>query len=158
MHDAKAIESILSRLMPPALSDAAQHDLESLLDELAATTPDIRPAAALAERPRHWLPITGIAAAIVAVAGISHLLTPTLPSITARDATPDVPSIELVGESDYVESMQDDGWRETPEGSAMHALLMRVVEENSLLDHETGIVMRISEPRDELLLMPVSAF
>jgi hypothetical protein len=27
-----------------------------------------------------------------------------------------------------------------------------------LLDHETGIVMRISEPRDELLLMPVSAF
>jgi hypothetical protein len=32
------------------------------------------------------------------------------------------------------------------------------VEENSLLDEETGIVMQVSEPREEILLMPVSTF
>jgi hypothetical protein len=40
----------------------------------------------------------------------------------------------------------------------MHALRLSVVEENSLRDLETGIVVQISEPREEILLMPITAF
>jgi hypothetical protein len=104
-----------------------------------------------------WPLVGGIAAAIVALVVVSHTFHPAAPAATAR-ATTDPQPFELVGESDRVEAIRDDGWRESPEGSAMRAMRLRVVEENSLLDHETGIVMRISEPRDELLLMPVSAF
>ena len=63
-----------------------------------------------------------------------------------------------MGESDRIESMTDEGWQEDSDGSAMRAMRLRVVEENSVLDEETGIVMQVSEPREEILLMPVSAF
>jgi hypothetical protein len=156
MHDAKSIEAILSRLMPPPLSEAGQRDIEAMLEELAgpaaANVTDLQP------RPRLWPLVGGIAAAIVALAVISQAFNPKAPSIIARAVVPDEPLFELVGESDRVEAIREDGWIESPEGSAMRATRLRVVEENSLLDHETGIVMQISEPRDELLLMPVSAF
>lgn len=156
MHDAKSIETILSRLMPPALSEEGQRDIEAMLDELAG--PVAANVTALRPRPRFWPTIGGIAAAIVAIAVISQAFNPKAPAIIARAVVPDEPLFELVGESDRVEAIRDDGWLESPEGSAMRATRLRVVEENSLLDHETGIVMQISEPRDELLLMPVSAF
>jgi hypothetical protein len=155
MHDTRSVEKILSRLMPPALSEAGQREIEAMLDELAG--PAVTDTAAGQPRPRLWPLVGGIAAAIVALVVVSHTFHPAAPAATAR-ATTDPQPFELVGESDRVEAIRDDGWRESPEGSAMRAMRLRVVEENSLLDHETGIVMRISEPRDELLLMPVSAF
>ena len=155
MHDTQSVETILSRLMPPALSEAGQRDMETMLDELAG--PASTEVAAARSRPRFWPLVGGIAAAIVALAVISQSFQPAAPSVIAR-APKEAPSFELVGESDRVEGIRDDGWRESPEGSAMRAMRLRVVEENSLLDYETGIVMQISEPRDELLLMPVSAF
>lgn len=156
MHDAQSVEKILSRLMPPALSEAGQREIEAMLEDLAG--PAVARSSAVQPRPLMWPLVGGIAAAIVALAVLSHSFKPAAPSVTARTATTDAPPFELVGESDRVEAIRDDGWREGPEGSAMRAMRLRVVEENSLLDHETGIVMRISEPRDELLLMPVSAF
>jgi hypothetical protein len=64
----------------------------------------------------------------------------------------------LVGESDRVEAMTDEGWQEDSDGAPMQATRLRVVEENSLLDEQTGIVMQVSEPREEIFLMPVSTF
>ena len=156
MHDTQSIETILSRLMPPALSGQGQQDIEEMLDELAGPTAAETPAEQ--PRPRYWRRIVGIAAAIVAIAVISQAFNPEAPSVIARAVASDEPLFELVGESDRVEAVKDDGWLESPDGSAMRATRLRVVEENKLLDHETGIVMLITEPRDELLLMPVSAF
>jgi len=67
-------------------------------------------------------------------------------------------NLVLVSESDRIEKMSDEGWMADPQGGMMHAVRMRVVEENSLRDEETGIVVQISEPRDELLLIPVNQF
>jgi hypothetical protein len=144
MHDTQSIETILSRLMPPALSEQGQQDIEEMLDELAGPTAAETPAEQ--PRPRYWRRIAGIAAAIAALAVISQAFNPEAPSVIARAVASDEPLFE------------DDGWLESPDGSAMRATRLRVVEENKLLDHETGIVMLITEPRDELLLMPVSAF
>ena len=54
--------------------------------------------------------------------------------------------------------MTDEGWHEEMDGTTMRAMRLSVVEENSLFDEETGIVMQVTEPREELLLMPTSAF
>jgi hypothetical protein len=144
MHDTNSVETILARLMPPALSVAGQHDIEAMLDELAGPE-TARPS-------RRWIIGGGIAASLAAALVMPHLISP--PSVVAAPA----PEFLLVGESDRVESMMDEGWREIPDGSAMRAMRVRVIEENSLFDEETGIVMQVSQPREELLLMPISAF
>lgn len=147
MHDNQSVENILARLMPPALSVNGQHEIEAMLDELAG--PVNQPSTRSWSR---WIIGGGIAASLAAALAIPRL---TSPPAAVAVATPE---ILLVGESDRVESMTDEGWREIPDGSTMRAMRVRVVEENSFLDEETGIVMRVSEPREELLLMPITAF
>ena len=44
MHKPDPIETILARLMPPALSETSQHEIESMLDELAGETAPARRA------------------------------------------------------------------------------------------------------------------
>jgi hypothetical protein len=159
MHDSQSVEAILSRLMPPALSEAGQRDVEAMLDDLAHRdgTEVISPS----PRPRIRPVVGSIAAALALLAVVplawddSH--SSILDQVTAV-ASPDSAPFEWISESDRVEAVSDDGWCDSPEGSAMRAMRMRVVEEDRLLDLETGIVMRISEPRDELLLMPINAF
>lgn len=152
MHDRDSVETILARLMPPALSVAGQHEIEALLDELAGPVEAPRPSASSARR---WIIGAGMAATIAMILAVPRLLSPAAtPAALAADA----PEFLLVSESDRIESMTDEGWREVPDGSAMRAMRVRVVEENSLFDEETGIVMRVSQPREELLLMPISAF
>jgi len=64
----------------------------------------------------------------------------------------------LISGSDRVESMTDEGWQESQDGSAMRALRLNAVEERSVRDQESGIVVKISEPREEILLIPISSF
>ena len=149
MHDVNSVETILARLMPPALSVKSQHDIEKMLDELAGRAESHEPAD---HSLRRWIIGGGIAACLAAVFTIPSLVTP-----PAAVSVPP-PEFLLVGESDRIESMTDEGWREVADGSAMRAMRVRVVEESSLFDEVTGIVMQVSQPREELLLMPISAF
>jgi len=154
------IETILARLMPPAMSEAAQRDIEDMLDELADTTPQgVVSAPAIMAWQRRWI-IGGSAAAAVALAWILPLATTSVRSSRAAlaPATAESNEFVLMGESDRIESMRDEGWQENADGSTMRAMRLNVVAENSLLDRETGIVMQVSEPREELFLMPVSTF
>lgn len=160
MHKPDPVETILARLMPPGLSDEGQCEIEAMLDELAGPAVEIaatKPGAIFWSRR---LAVGGIAAAGVAAAVIFPLAGPPLISSVGMDlANGGTPAeFVLVGESDRIESMTDEGWKEGSDGSAMRAVRLNVVEENSILDEETGIVMQVSEPREEILLMPVSAF
>jgi hypothetical protein len=152
MHDIDSVESILARLMPPALSVTGQHEIEAMLDELAGPVPVTQTSL---RSWRRWIIGGGLAAALAAVFAIPRLIEPATPETVTTNT---IPEFLLVGESDRVESMTDEGWCEIPDGSAMRAMRVRVVEENSLFDEETGIVMQVSQPREELLLMPISAF
>ena len=152
MHDTKTVETILSRLMPPALSADGQHEIESMLDELAGVPAvDKRPAFR-----RHFpFIVGGMAATLAAAVLIFQMATPPPQAAVAAARQS---GFLLVGESDRVESMTDEGWHEEADGTTMRAMRLSVVEENRLFDEETGIVMQVTEPREELLLMPVSAF
>lgn len=152
------VEAILARLMPPALSDGAVRDMEAMFDELAGSPAEEivalkPPARAL---PLRWM-AGGIAAAGVAALLVFPMKPGAVPVVSAAVESATA-GLELIGESERIESTADEGWVENSDGSAMQALRLSVVEENRFVDRETGIEMMISEPREELLLMPVSAF
>lgn len=153
MHDPAAIEKILGRLMPPALSEQGQRGIELMLDELAAEVPNAKP------RPRRWwLAASGIAAALVAGFFAIQLIRVNDSPGGALATADAADEFVVMSESGRVETVTDEGWSESPDGAALRAMRLRVVEENRVYDEESGIVMNISQPREELLLMPVSAF
>ena len=156
MHDSHSVETILARLMPSALSENGQREIEAMIDELAANSQESSPSG------HPWfrrIAVGGIAAAGVAAALVFPMIQhPAAPATAEAPAASSAPGFVLVGESDRVESMTDEGWLENQDGSTMQATRFSVVEENTLRDVETGMVISISEPREEILLMPISAF
>lgn len=151
MRDTNHVEDILARLMPPGLTAEGQRGIESILDDLAGHS---------AKRPRHrWMAWAGsMAAALTAGWFVVQTLSEDHSTRPGNLAMNHAPEFTLVSESGRIEDMIDEGWSDTPDGNAMRTLRLRVIEESRLLDESTGIVMNISQPREEILLMPVSAF
>jgi hypothetical protein len=156
MQTPDPVETILARLMPPALSEGGHRSIESMLDELAADVPAVKPVST--PRPHRACWLGGIAAAGVAAAWLLPLVVRPASGPVATAPREPAANVMLVGQSGRIESMTDEGWHEEADGSAMQALRLNVVEEESVLDRETGIIMQIREPREEILLMPVSSF
>jgi hypothetical protein len=153
------VEAILARLMPPALSQGAQFDIEAMIDELAG--PEAENVVRISGKAgmKRWLVGSGIAAAI----GVLCALLPMVdrssePKVASNLPHQSAPGLVLVSESDRVESMTEEGWQDDSEGVAMQTLRMSLVGENRLRDEASGMVVQISEPREEILLMPISTF
>jgi hypothetical protein len=147
-HD--EMEKALMRLMPVALSDSAQVEIETQIDELAGV------AHVVHHDFSRWAKWLGGTAAAVAVGFYA------IPSGT-REATPLVGSTADVGmvvlnELDRMESIRDDGLFVDPAGSAVRKMTVRVVGESRIRDEETGIEVTLTEPREEMYLMPISTF
>jgi hypothetical protein len=149
--DIKSIEAALSRLMPPALSQGCLEDIETMIDELAGPEPE--KVASLSSH--RWSIGFGIAAAITALCAISPIskVSPEPPL-----AAIPLPGFVLVSESERVQSVTDEGWQEYPDGSAMHAVSFSAVEESKVLDEETGMIVQISVPREEIVFNPINSF
>ncbi len=151
------MEAVMARLMPPSFSQDCQHELEALIDDLAG------PEAAAEISPVNWTLRAVIGGGIAAAVGALCAVLPfheTLPNGPALVSVPEVPTfgLVLISESDRVESMIDEGWSEDAYGSAMHAIRLNVIEENQIRDEESGMLVKISEPREEVFLMPISSF
>jgi len=174
------IEAALGRLMPPGLSEDGLGSIHAMLDELAAQSPAARetPAAAAAwsatpETPSArrrvripaWLATSGIAAALAFVATMETGPRPddALMAVLEIDPPPvlagsPASGLVLVGEFDHIETMTDEGWVTDPDGVAMEATRIRVVGGTTFMDEETGVLVQVSEPREEIFLTPVTAF
>lgn len=150
------VEAILARLMPPALSQDGQLEIEAMIDDLAG--PEVQNLVPISSGK--WLLSTLVGGGIAAaVAGLLALV-PMIDGFSTKQvstANKAPLGFELVSESDRIESMTDEGWLEQ-DGSAMHALRLMAVEENNVRDVESGMVVRISEPREEILYTPITAF
>jgi len=155
MHDHKSVETILARLMPPALSSEGQRGIETMINELAGTPEN---PARRRMTPRPLIITGGMAAALAAALLVFHHHRDDARPLDRLLAAEVPAEFILMSESDRVENMIDEGWSDTPDGSAMRTLRLRVVEESNLRDETTGIVMKISQPREEILFMPVSTF
>jgi hypothetical protein len=159
-NEIEAVEAILGRLMPSALSQGAQEEMEGMLDELAgsatAELAELSPPSQTLSFLRRWQTGLGIAAAIGGLCVIS-LKTETgkLPSFATQQM---VPGVVLVSASDRIVSSSDEGWQDAADGTAMRALRLRAVTESQVRDEASGMVVQISEPRVETLYMPISSF
>jgi hypothetical protein len=152
------IETALARLMPPALSQNFQMELETMIDDLAG--PETQTSHEISHG--RWLMRCLMGGGIAAAVGAMFALFPGSESIErrplAKQPKPATPAFVLMSESDRIESVSDEGWQESADGSAMRALRLKAVEENSVRDEESGMEVQISEPREEVILVPVSEF
>jgi hypothetical protein len=151
-----SIEQALKRLMPVGLSETGQQSIDEMLDRLIGEDPVFQEEG----RNRKIRTLAFFGGLGIAAAFFLMMAVPTsLNSDRVEISEPVVgEKIVLMGESGRVENMTDEGWVSDPDGSAMEAVRFRVVEQNTLRDEETGIVVQVSEPREELLLFPVTAF
>lgn len=144
------IETILARLMPPALSEEGQSGMDAMIDELAGPSNIVGIS---------WLSRCLIGGGIAAGIGALFAVFPMIQKGPQSPVAATSPAgFSIVSESDRIESVTDEGWREDSEGSAMHAVRFKAVQENNVRDKETGMLVQISEAREEVLMMPVSEF
>ena len=159
MQAPNPIEAALSRLMPPALSESAQRSIEAMLDELAAGAPEDYTRVPVKPRWARFAVPVGIAATLAGLIALVPQKTALTPPLAMQRPTVAVGSgLELLGESDRIEAMSDEGWVADPDGAAMQAVRVRVIEANTLRDKDTGIVVQVSDPRDEMIFTPVTMF
>ena len=145
-----AMEKVLLRLMPAALSETAQAGMEAQLDELSGSAEVLRHDFS---RRAKWL--GGIAAAVT----IGVFAFP----FGSQESAPLVGIAEddgmvVITELDRVENVLDEGLFVDAGGSAVRKMSVRVVGESRILDEETGIEVTLTEPRREMVLLPVSTF
>ena len=153
------MEEALRRLMPVAVSGDAQERLETMLDELAGD-PEIERFDF--RRPAKWLAGAGIAAALglgiyVSVPRQSSPVK-TVDSAPVSNPADLPPELVFLSESDRVEGVSDDGLYIDTGGSAVRKVRIRVIEESQIRDEESGIVVMLTEPREEMYMVPVSTF
>lgn len=156
MRQPEDIEAMLSKLMPAAMSEDASRSMDEMLDKLCG--PEISDSEERGKFQWKWFVAPAGIAAATALAFFMPEGNPSLPAPVAKAVEAVRPDIVLVGETDRIESLADEGWMSDPQGAVMQAVRVRVVEENTFRDEQTGIVMQISAPREELLLYQVNAF
>ncbi len=146
------IERLLGeRLIPRGFTDRGSEAMDALIDDLAAEEDS--------SGRRRW-PWAAVAAAVTG--GIAAVICwPTgapsdAPAVLAQ--APDE-AVELLSESVGVISAEaDDELRSDDEGNLLRAWHLQVVSEERFRDAETGHEVRVVQPSDELVLVPVSTF
>lgn len=153
------MEKALLRLMPVAMEEEAQERMEAMLDGLAGDSKVVRSDF---RKPSRWLAGTGIAAAL----GLGVYLSiprqnspvESVKSVPVAAQSDLPPELVFLSETDRVEGMSDEGLYIDTGGSAVRKVRIRVVVESQVRDEETGIVVMLTEPREEMYMVPVSTF
>ncbi|BCX46455.1 hypothetical protein HAHE_03630 [Haloferula helveola] len=142
--------ALMERLVPRGFSDRGAASLDELIDELADETP------APGQRRTLWW---GAAAAVALTAGVSWGVWPRVPESVPVVGMGGLAEVELLSESVGVVSTEaDDRLLTDSDGSLLQAWNVTVVNEELFRDEQTGHEVRVIQPRDELVLIPVTAF
>lgn len=168
MESLEDIEKALLRLVPSALSEEGQRSLEDLIDTLAAEEPVVveMPAAA-SRRPWGWIAGgIGSAAAAVVISLSMPALKPDAPQLGSNGHPQAVPvstqsdkgGVVLLEQLEKVEAAQPEDWMSESDGIAHRAWRRRVLSQERVQDLQTGYEITVSNPREEVILMPVTAF
>ena len=167
MESLEYIEKALSRLVPSALSEEGQRSLEDLIDSLAAEEPAVVEMPAVTRRPWGWIAGgIGAAAAAVVISLSMPALAPDAPRLVANPLPGIVPAssqdekggVVLLEQLEKVEAAQPEDWMSETDGVAHRAWRRRVLSQERVQDLQTGYEITVSNPREEVILMPVTAF
>jgi hypothetical protein len=152
------MEAILGRLMPPALSGESQAEIENMIDGLAGAEPQKVVPISSGGWIARWAAGGGIAAAL-GLLGALYMGEKSVQEPRNGGLVQEMSSnLIVVSETDRVESVTDEGLKANPDGSTMRAVRLKAVETNKVLDKESGMIIEIREPREELLLTPINKF
>ncbi len=175
MKPVNSIEEKLRRLVPPALSEEGQLRLEETVDRLAGVQSEGESSNRSEVRFFAW---PWKAVAVVAALAIPVVMLQSYdPDDTDRSlAQVDVPisadqSAQMIAQKVWPEEMLllrstklidaqvDDGLIVPVNGSAPHyRYRYRVVDEERVRDPETGTVVTLRQPRQEVVTIPVTQF
>jgi hypothetical protein len=147
----EAVEAVLARLMPPALSHGRQSDIEAMLDGLAAPGPVVEGGDLANTKLNRGFMLAGLAAAITGLLAVVFFAgAPTVSSL----------AFVLTDESERVESVESEEWQEDSTGAVGHAYAVSVKKLSHYKDSETGISIQIEETRKETVFVstPISHF
>ncbi len=154
MDRLELVERSLERLVPRGFSAEGEASLMGLIDELAGESSE----SAAAPRWGALLGWTGgLAAALAVGAGLvfsgDERIQPT-PLTGVEDM-----GIELMAEAEGVVFAEPESdLRSDNDGDLHQAWHVQVVNEERIRDVRTGYEVRITRPRDELVLLPVTSF
>jgi len=150
------IHAILARLMPPALSEEASQSIGETIDQLALDSALDLPTVSSARTLWPWL--VGAAAAFALAALVLWNTSTTAPTTPTAHTPPPSSDLVRISHTDTLQSLVQEGWRDDPSGTPHQTLRLHMLAQHQILDEQTGIVMTVSEPREEILLVPVHAF
>ncbi len=155
METPEEIERRLQRcLTPRGFSTEGMASIEDMIDELAGESAK---RAMFDGHAVGW--ISGSAAAGIALAfALTWLNAPEKPEPVAAIST-GVELVSLVSEEEGVVAAEaDEELLADSDGRLMRAWHVQVVNQERFVDPQTGHEITVVQPRDELVLMPVSAF
>ena len=147
-------------LVPRGFTDRGVRDLEALIDDLAGV-PAASADSAGAGRSTIMLALTRWGAVAAAITGAAILVWRNVPELPEPVATFQQvsPAVQLVSTSEGVVSAEREGdWLTDEDGSLLQGWHVQVVNEERFHDVETGETVRVLNPREELVMLPVSTF
>jgi hypothetical protein len=148
------VEAALARLMPTALSQGAQLDIEEMIDELAG--PESKKVVKLISKmeTKHWQIGGGIAAAIIALCALFLMVDYSHRSKAIAASPP----YQVLSKSERVNSKTNEVRRESPDGSVVQESGIDTELVSSLQDAESGMKIDFSEMICATLIVPVSRY
>lgn len=136
-------ERVLQRLMPAFLSAEAQVQIEKIFESKTTNKKH------LIIMPK-W---QSVAAGFLLILALYRWM-----GNKWVDAPDFAQESTVLSELDRVEKIFDDGLFVDGAGSAVRKVRVRVIEESLIRDVHSGILVTVSEPRQEMYMVPVNSF
>lgn len=162
----KSLEEKLEGLVPSPLSEGGERMLEDRIDELAGVDSEARPAEQAAPTV-FWSRRVAAVVLVLAIPVVMIQMKPERPDDTSlamldADLAPSVPvhpEMILLKSTKLIDGREDDGLIVPADGAAPHyRYRYRVVDEEQVRDPETGAVITLRQPRQEVVTIPVTEF
>lgn len=166
MGNFQSIEDKLNRLVPPSVSEAGQGRLEETIDQLARVTPhpDVEPGGVPADTTGNWPWKATAALALLAVPAVMFKPgeAPSNPSLASNHPAAEAwnnPVLVVLKTTNRIDGSEDDGLIIPDDGSIPHfRYRYHVTDEELVRDPETGTVITLRQPRQEVVTIPVTEF
>lgn len=169
MDDLSSIEEKLCGLAPPAISDEGQARMEEIIDLLAGESEGTNGTwSGSSSSGKSWTWKVAAAMALFAVPVVMVTETPEDAPVTplVMNSTTEATSVSetltdliLLRSTYRIDGQEDDGLIIPADGGAPHyRYRYHVTNEERVRDSETGTVITLRQPRQEVLTVPVTRF
>jgi hypothetical protein len=163
MEQFKSIEEKLAQLVPPALSDEGQRKLEDMIDDLSGVDPDLEKSNA-ARFLKGWVwnaaAVLALSTSIIFIRS-SFIDEEHIELLTHADHIAHSPLAEMVvlSSTKLIGGRENDGLIVPIDGTTPHyRYRYHVIDQEQVKDPDSGLVITLRQPRQEVLTIPITQF